>query len=184
MTKYHLVPVCLLTALALLSACQTQKDCSLGNGRVSITFDGASGWPVAMTDLTTGEDLLDGSVPLWELRDARDSVIREEALFLGDRRSRAGTVILAWKTRSGVQLKARAMLAPEDSLVHWGLSVTGLKPGSSVRYPVLSFKKMEHEDFAFPSWLGRMERDPRSALSPEKPLIRFRPSSPGQLSMQ
>ena len=171
-------------ALALLSACQTHEDCSLGNGRVCISFDAENGWPVAMTDLSTGEEMLDGSVPLWELRDARDSVIREGFVLLGSRRSRTGTLKLSWKTKSGVKLSARATLAPEDSLVHWGLSVAGLEPGSAVRFPILSFKKMENEDFAFSSWLGRIERDPRSALSPEKPLIRFSTSSPGQLSMQ
>ena len=184
MTTSRFIQAGLLAALVLLSSCQTRNNCSLENGRVRLAFDNATGWPVSMTDKADGAEMLDGSVALWELRDARDSVIWEDAVFLGCRRSRAEGLKLAWRTRSGIQLKARVSLAPEDSLLHWSLSVTGLEPGSSVHYPILSFKKMENEDFAFSSWLGRVERDPRKDLSPQKPLIRFQTSSPGALSMQ
>ena len=173
----------LLFAIVLLSSCHKGADCPLENERVSIVFDAATGWPVSMTDKTDGAELLRNSIPLWELRDVRDSVLKADVAFLGCRRIAEG-LQLSWKTASGIKVKARARLAPGDSLVRWRISVAGLEPGSSVRYPVLDFKKMENEDFAFSSWLGRIERDPRTALGPEKPTVCFSTDSPGQLSMQ
>ena len=173
----------LLSALMLFPSCRRDAVPALENGRVRLAFDAATGWPVSMTDKAGGKEMLSGSVPLWEIQDARDSLLREKADFLGCRRCPEG-LRLTWETASGIRVKAFARLAPEDSLLHWSLSVTGLEPGSSVRYPILDFKKMEHEDFAFSSWLGRLERDPRTGLGPDNPLIRFNAESPGALSMQ
>lgn len=170
-------------AAVLFSSCGRGDVLSLENGRMSIAFDAATGWPVSMTDKTFNEEMLDGSVPLWELRDARDSIIKDETTFVGCRRKTEG-LQLSWKTASGIKIKAMASLAAEDSLLHWSISFAGLEPGSSVRYPILDFKKMENEDFAISSWLGRLEKDPRSGLNSEKPLIRFSSDSPGALSMQ
>ncbi len=170
-------------AIVLFSSCWRGDVPSLENGRMSIAFDAATGWPVSMTDKTFNEEMLDGSVPLWGLRDARDSIIKEETTFVGCRRKPEG-LQLRWKTASGIKVKAKASLSAEDSLLHWSIAVKGLEPGSSVLYPIFDFKKMENEDFAISSWLGRLEKDPRSGLSAEKPLIRFSTDSPGKLSMQ
>ena len=170
-------------AAVLFSSCGRGDVPSLENGRMSIAFDAATGWPVSITDKAFDEEMLDGSVPLWELRDARDSIIKEETAFVGCRRKPEG-LQLRWKTASGIRVKAMASLAAEDSLLHWSISVAGLEPGSSVLYPILDFKKMENEDFAISSWLGRLEKDPRSGLNAEKPFIRFSSDSPGALSMQ
>ena len=170
-------------SIVLFSSCQKGAVPSLENERMSIAFDAATGWPVSMKDKAFNEEMLDGSVPLWELRDARDSIIKEETTFVGCRRKPEG-LQLRWKTASGIKVKAKASLVAEDNLIHWSISVAGLEPGSSVLYPILDFKKMENEDFAISSWLGRLEKDPRSGLSAEKPLIRFSSDSPGALSMQ
>ena len=173
----------LAASLILFSSCRGLDDPSLENGRMSVTYDPTTGWPKSMTDKTYGEEMLDGIVPLWEIRDVHDSILKEEATFLGCRRKSEG-LRLSWKTASGIKVKAKVRLAEEDSLLHWSISVKGLEPGSSVRYPILDFKKMDNEDFAFSSWLGRVERDPRSGLSAENPLIRFSTESPGLLSVQ
>ena len=173
----------LLPALMLFPSCRRDAVPALENGRVRLAFDAATGWPASMTDLASGKEMLEDCVPLWEIRDRQDSLIQEEARFLGCRRLPEG-LRLSWKTASGIRVKAFARLTPEDSLLHWSLSVTGLEPGSSVRYPILDFKKMENEDFAFASWLGRIERDPRTGLGPDMPLIRFNAESPGALSLQ
>ena len=170
-------------AIVLFSSCGRGDVPSLENGRMSIAFDAGTGWPVAMTDKAFNEEMLDSSVPLWELRDARDSIIKEETTFVGCRRKAEG-LQLRWKTASGIRVKAMASLAAEDSLIHWSIAVKGMEPGSSVLYPILDFRKMENEDFAISSWLGRLEKDPRSGLNAEKPLIRFSSDSPGSLSMQ
>ena len=183
MTKVYSVFGGILTVVMLFVSCQKGAEPTLENGRVRVVFDCATGWPVSMTDKAEGAELLEDSIPLWELRDARDSVLKEDATFIGCRR-KSGELQLRWKTGSGIRVKAQVRLAPGDSLVHWGISVAGLEPGSSVRYPILDFKKLDNEDFAFPSWLGRVEKNPRSGLGPEKPLIRFSTDSPGQLSMQ
>ena len=184
MTRLLSIPCCILAAIVLMSSCQRHAKASLENGRVRVVFDGTNGWPVSMTDVASGEELLAGSGPLWQLRDTRDSVLAEDVAFNGCRRVRSGGLKLSWRTDSGIKVDARIRLSPEDSLVHWRISAKGLAPGTVVRYPMLDFKKMDNEDFAFSSWLGRLERDPRSGLSPEKPLIRFTTDSPGQLSMQ
>ncbi|MBQ3722968.1 MAG: hypothetical protein II851_04590 [Bacteroidales bacterium] len=173
----------LLPALMLFASCRRDAVPALENGRVRLAFDAATGWPASMTDQASGEEMLEDCVPLWEIRDRQDSLINEETSFLGCRRQSDG-LQLSWKTASGIRVKALARLAPEDSLLHWSLSVTGLDPGSSVRYPILDFKKLENEDFAFGSWLGRIERDPRTGLGSDKPLIRFNAESPGALSLQ
>ena len=174
----------MLTALLIVfPSCREGAVPSLENGRVRLAFDPATGWPVSVMDKASGEEMLDGSVPLWELRDVRDSVLKEATAFLGYRR-KPGVLQLSWKTASGIRVTALAGLAAEDSLLHWRISVTGLASGSSVRYPILDFRKLENEDFAFSSWLGRVERDPRTGLGPDKPLIRFSSESPGSLSMQ
>lgn len=178
-----LVLTALLSALMLFPSCRRGAVPALENARVRLVFDAESGWPVSMTDLASGEEMLADCVPLWEVRDRQDSLIREDARFLGYRH-RPNGLRLSWKTASGIRVQALACLSPEDSLLHWSLSVAGLEPGSSVRYPILDFRKMEHEDFAFASWLGRVERDPRRGLGPDKPLIRFNAESPGALSMQ
>ncbi len=170
-------------AVLLFSSCGRSDVLSLENGRMSIAFDAATGWPVSMTDKAFNEEMLNGSVPIWELRNARDSIIKEETTFVGCRHKPEG-LQLRWKTSSGIRIKAMASLAAEDSLLHWNISVTGLEPGSSVLYPILDFKKMDNEDFAISSWLGRLEKDPRSSVNAEKPLIRFSSDSPGALSMQ
>ena len=172
-----------LSALMLFPSFRRDTVPSLENARVRLSFDAATGWPASMTDKAAGEEMLEDSVPLWEIRDARDSLLKEDARFLGCRRCQYG-LRLSWKTASGIRVKAFARLAPEDSLLHWSLSVAGLEPGFSVRYPILDFKKMEHEDFAYSSWLGRIERDPRADLTPQKPVIRFNTESPGALSLQ
>ena len=71
-------------AIVLFSSCQNSAVPSLENERMSITFDAATGWPVSMKDKAFNEEMLDASVPLWELRDARDSVIKEAAEFRPD----------------------------------------------------------------------------------------------------
>ena len=173
----------LLSALMLFPSCRRDAVPALENERVRLVFDAESGWPVSMTDRAAGAEMLAGCVPLWEVRDGRDSLLKEAAHFLGCRRCPDG-LRLSWETASGIRVKALARLSPEDSLLHWSLSVTGLAPGFSVRYPILDFKKLKNEDFAFASWLGRVERDPRAGLTPEKPLIRFNAESPGALSLQ
>lgn len=175
--------VAIPATVMLLSSCGKGDMPSLENERMSITFDASTGWPVSMINKANAEEMLDGSVPLWELRDARDSIIKEETTFLGCRRKQDG-LQLRWETASGIRVKALAGLSEEDSLLHWSISITGLEPGLSVLYPILDFKKMENEDFAISSWLGRLEKDPRSGLKADKPLIRFNSDSPGSLSMQ
>ena len=173
----------LFVAILLLPSCRPDVEPTLESEQVRLVFDSATGWPVSMVYKAYGQELLEDSVPLWSLRDMRDSTLNEGTTYLGCRR-KAGGLQLSWKTSSGIRVKVRAGLVPGDSLVHWGISVAGLGKGSSVQYPILDFKKLENEDFIFPSWLGRVERDPRKDLSPTKPLIHFSTESPGQLSMQ
>ena len=116
-------------AAVLLSSCGRGDVLSLENGRMSIAFDAATGWPVSMKDKAFDEEMLDGSVPLWELRDARDSIIKEETVFVGYRRKPEG-LQLRWKTASGIRVKAMASLDEEDSLIHWSISVASLEPWS------------------------------------------------------
>ena len=108
----------LLSALMLFPSCRRDAVPALENGRVRLAFDAATGWPVSMTDKAGGKEMLSGSVPLWEIQDARDSLLREKADFLGCRRCPEG-LRLTWETASGIRVKAFARLAPEDSLLHW-----------------------------------------------------------------
>ena len=63
--------------IVLFSSCQNSAVPSLENERMSITFDAVTGWPVSMKDKAFNEEMLDASVPLWELRDARDICVIE-----------------------------------------------------------------------------------------------------------
>ena len=57
-------------AVLLFSSCGRSDVLSLENGRMSIAFDAATGWPVSMTDKAFNEEMLD---------DARGAVARGAA---------------------------------------------------------------------------------------------------------
>lgn len=117
--KIHSFPplalTALLSALMLFPSCRRGAVPALENGRVRLAFDAESGWPVSMTDKAAGEEMLADCVPLWEVRDRQDSLLTDEARFLGCRRRPDG-LQLSWKTASGIRVQALARLAPEGGL--------------------------------------------------------------------
>ena len=124
--------------------------------------------------------------PVWEFRDASDSLLEHAGQPGSIRKVGRRTLKMRWTTEFGVKVRATVHLDKEDSLFHWGLSIKGLTDSRvvSVRYPVLPFDKMDNEDLAVSSWLGRLEKDPRSGIGPDMPVVRFSQDSPGQMAMQ
>ena len=124
--------------------------------------------------------------PLWELRDASDSLLAQARQVKSIRKIGRRTLKMRWQTEDGIKVLATVRLEKGDSMLHWGLSLKGLsgRGGVSVRYPILHYGKMENEDLAVSSWLGRLEKDPRSGIGPDKPIVRFSQDSPGQMAMQ
>ncbi|MBP5566125.1 MAG: hypothetical protein J6X57_01345 [Bacteroidales bacterium] len=178
-------------ALAILAVafCACRAD-SLENERMRVQFDTATGAPVSMVHKSgesAGEEMLLKSIPVWELRGVSDSLLAQAGQVKSIRKVGRGTLKMRWAAESGVEVCATVRLDKKDSMLHWGLALKGLssiEEPVTVCYPVLCFRKMENEDLAVSSWLGRLEKDPRSGIGPEKPVVRFSHDSPGQMSMQ
>lgn len=185
MKKSAFVSLC----AALLSLAAQAGPVTVGNGIVSLSFDGETGALVSFRDEAAGRELLTApSRDLWTVV-RRDGSFWHPELPLQVSFSPSGDRALdvCW-TDGPTRFTAHIRLEEDSPLTYWSLSVEGLRPlqAQEIHFPVISTFRPggEGEQLAASTWLGSLIRAPRAGVSAEKPRIAHAWRSPGNLSMQ